>query len=49
MLQAAKMKQNRARRTLFRVKRPSTWLGTVSLSLDSARDPELAEGSNREA
>jgi len=30
------------------VARPSTWLGTVSPSLDSARDPELAEGSNRE-
>ena len=29
--------------------RPSTWLGTESLSLDHARDPESIEGSNRQA
>jgi hypothetical protein len=31
------------------VARPSTWLRTVSLPLDSARGLEPVEGSNREA
>ena len=30
------------------VTRSSMWLGTVSLPLNSARDPELVEGSSRE-